>query len=47
VEQPPHDWPEERRVDYFRWADRVVAGLRGTHAALERAYDAQRARGPT
>ena len=36
---PPHDWPLERRRDYFEWADRVVAGLRGVHPALEAIYD--------
>lgn len=46
VDSPPLDWPEQRRLEYFRWADRVVAGLRGVSPALEQAYDAQRARGP-
>lgn len=46
VESPPHDWSAERRRDYFAWADRVVAGLRGVNAELERAYDTQRSRGP-
>lgn len=46
VESPPHDWPAERRRDYFAWAERVVAGLRGVNAELERAFDHQRSRGP-
>ncbi|OWK52049.1 Guanosine-3',5'-bis(diphosphate) 3'-pyrophosphohydrolase MESH1 [Lonchura striata] len=31
----PQGWSEERVQEYFRWAARVVAGLRGTSAALE------------
>jgi guanosine-3',5'-bis(diphosphate) 3'-pyrophosphohydrolase len=48
VDSPPHDWSADRKRDYFAWADRVVAGLRGVNAELERGYDAQRARwGPS
>ena len=46
VDSPPHDWSAERKREYFAWADRVVAGLRGVNAELERVYDEQRARGP-
>jgi GTP diphosphokinase / guanosine-3',5'-bis(diphosphate) 3'-diphosphatase len=46
VDSPPDDWSLERRRDYFAWSARVVAGLRGTHAALELAFDEQHARGP-
>ncbi|NWT17780.1 MESH1 pyrophosphohydrolase, partial [Vireo altiloquus] len=31
----PQGWSAERVQEYFRWAARVVAGLRGTSAALE------------
>ncbi|NXR33259.1 MESH1 pyrophosphohydrolase, partial [Zosterops hypoxanthus] len=31
----PQGWSEERVQEYFRWAAAVVAGLRGTSAALE------------
>ncbi|TRZ15296.1 hypothetical protein HGM15179_011816 [Zosterops borbonicus] len=31
----PQGWSEERVQEYFRWAAAVVAGLRGTNAALE------------
>ncbi|NXH62043.1 MESH1 pyrophosphohydrolase, partial [Rhabdornis inornatus] len=31
----PRGWSAERVQEYFRWAARVVAGLRGTSAALE------------
>ncbi|NXH43811.1 MESH1 pyrophosphohydrolase, partial [Dicaeum eximium] len=31
----PRGWTEERVQEYFRWAARVVSGLRGTSPALE------------
>lgn len=31
----PAGWSEERVQEYFRWAARVVSGLRGTSAAME------------
>jgi guanosine-3',5'-bis(diphosphate) 3'-pyrophosphohydrolase len=46
VDSPPYDWSDERRREYFAWAERVVAGLRGVNASLEAAFDEQRARGP-
>ena len=36
---PPSHWDLQRRRDYFAWAERVVAGLRGTNAALDRLYE--------
>jgi guanosine-3',5'-bis(diphosphate) 3'-pyrophosphohydrolase len=36
---PPEGWSLERRVEYLDWTERVVAGLRGASAALERRYD--------
>jgi guanosine-3',5'-bis(diphosphate) 3'-pyrophosphohydrolase len=36
---PPADWSLERKREYFEWAARVVAGVRGSNAALERAFD--------
>ncbi|NXB60683.1 MESH1 pyrophosphohydrolase, partial [Struthidea cinerea] len=33
----PQGWSAERVQEYFRWAARVVSGLRGTSAALEAA----------
>lgn len=41
---PPADWPLERKQAYFDWAAKVVAGLRGTHPALESVFDAVYAR---
>jgi len=37
---PPPEWSAQRRQEYFDWAKKVVAGLRGTNAALEAAFDA-------
>lgn len=37
---PPAGWPYERRAEYLKWAERVVAGVRGCNAALEEHYDA-------
>ena len=37
----PMDWPPERQREYFDWASRVVAGLRGCNAALESLFDKQ------
>ena len=36
---PPADWGAGRKSDYFDWANRVVLGLRGEHAALEAVFD--------
>jgi len=36
---PPADWSEQWRNEYFDWAQRVVAGMRGQNSALEAAFD--------
>ncbi len=36
---PPADWTLERKIEYFKWAASVVAGLRGAHAGLEALFD--------
>ena len=36
---PPADWSADRKREYFDWAARVVAGLRGVHPALEAVFD--------
>jgi guanosine-3',5'-bis(diphosphate) 3'-pyrophosphohydrolase len=43
---PPADWPLERRREYIEWGADVVAGLRGVNEPLERLFDrtADRAR---
>lgn len=45
VETPPAKWPIERRREYLDWTERVVAGLRGSNAELEKLYDAALAEG--
>jgi len=46
ADDPPKDWPLQRRQDYFDWARDVVAGLRGTHPRLEALFDAVYAQRP-
>jgi guanosine-3',5'-bis(diphosphate) 3'-pyrophosphohydrolase len=36
---PPAHWPWQRRSDYLDWAEQVVAGLRGSAAAVETLFD--------
>ena len=36
---PPENWSLERRREYLLWTEQVVAGLRGTNAALEEYYE--------
>ena len=43
---PPTDWPLERRREYFDWAKRVVDGLRGVDAGLEKLFDEAYAQRP-
>lgn len=35
----PSEWTEERRHEYFLWAKKVVANLRGTNEQLENSLD--------
>ena len=37
--KPPLDWPLERRLEYLKWSERVVAGCRGASARLEREFE--------
>ena len=37
--KPPAGWSEERKSEYFKWAGKVVDGLRGTHPGLEEIFD--------
>jgi (p)ppGpp synthase/HD superfamily hydrolase len=41
---PPANWPVARRLEYVTWARDVAAGMRGTHAGLEAAFDEAAAR---
>ena len=36
---PPADWPLERRQAYLDWAKAVVGGLRDAHPGLAHIYD--------
>lgn len=36
---PPVDWSSDRKLEYFAWAEQVVAGCRGINAGLEGAFD--------
>jgi len=36
---PPTWWPLQRILDYFDWAEKVVAGLRGVNKDLEGIFD--------
>lgn len=44
LQSPPSSWSAERKREYFDWAARVVAGLRGVHPALEATFDGLYAR---
>jgi len=39
LSSPPAKWSIKRRREYFEWAERVVAGMRGTHQGLEKVFD--------
>jgi guanosine-3',5'-bis(diphosphate) 3'-pyrophosphohydrolase len=39
TDNPPADWPIERRREYLVWGERVVAGCRGANSALESRFD--------
>jgi guanosine-3',5'-bis(diphosphate) 3'-pyrophosphohydrolase len=45
-EHPPVGWSRARKRQYFEWAKRVVDGLRGVHAGLERVFDREYRRRP-
>lgn len=36
---PPVHWPLQRKLEYFDWAEKVVAGLRGVNEKLEALFD--------
>lgn len=45
LSMPPADWSDQRKREYFEWAARVVAGLRGSNLALEANFDRVHAQG--
>src|SRR5688572_8877311 len=36
---PPAHWPHRRRCEYLDWAEKVVAGLRGSNPAVDEMFD--------
>jgi (p)ppGpp synthase/HD superfamily hydrolase len=36
---PPTHWPHRRRCEYLDWAEKVIAGLRGSNPAIEAFFD--------
>lgn len=39
VENPPDGWSDERRREYVEWGEKVINGLRGANAELEKHFD--------
>ena len=39
LKNPPEGWSSERRNEYVKWGESVVAGLRGANAQLEKHFD--------
>ncbi|CAN5534016.1 HD domain-containing protein [soil metagenome] len=39
VSNPPAGWSLERKLEYVEWGEKVVAGLRGVNADLEKHFD--------
>jgi len=39
MKNPPAGWSLERRIEYIEWGEKVVAGLRGANADLEKHFD--------
>jgi GTP diphosphokinase / guanosine-3',5'-bis(diphosphate) 3'-diphosphatase len=39
LNNPPHDWSQQRKDDYIVWGQNVVAGLRGVNQNLDDYFD--------
>lgn len=39
MENPPDGWSQDRKVEYVNWGEKVVNGLRGANADLEKYFD--------
>jgi guanosine-3',5'-bis(diphosphate) 3'-pyrophosphohydrolase len=39
LNNPPHDWSQQRKDEYIVWAGNVVSGLRGVNKDLEDYFD--------
>ena len=37
--RPPSNWPLERRSEYLKWSEQVVAGCRNVNSGLDQAFD--------
>jgi len=37
--RPPSNWPLERRSEYLKWSEQVVAGCRNVNGGLDQAFD--------
>lgn len=35
IANPPHDWEEDRRREYFEWSSQVVSALGNAHSVLQ------------
>jgi guanosine-3',5'-bis(diphosphate) 3'-pyrophosphohydrolase len=44
LNSPPADWDLQRKQEYVKWGENVVAGLRGANANLEKHFDELAAR---
>jgi GTP diphosphokinase / guanosine-3',5'-bis(diphosphate) 3'-diphosphatase len=44
-QSPPADWSQERVLEYYNWAEKVVGQLRGENSALESLFDQQLSKG--
>lgn len=39
TENPPDFWSDERRLEYIKWGEKVIAGVRGVNENLENHFD--------
>lgn len=39
INDPPIDWPTERKVKYLEWAEKVIEGARGVNQSMETYFD--------
>jgi guanosine-3',5'-bis(diphosphate) 3'-pyrophosphohydrolase len=46
IKRSPPDWPIERKREYFEWANKVAAGLRGQSVVLDGLFDAEYRQAP-
>jgi guanosine-3',5'-bis(diphosphate) 3'-pyrophosphohydrolase len=39
LNNPPHNWTDDRRSEYIKWGQEVFAGLRGVNEKLDKAFE--------